>query len=225
VIVPALDEADCIGETLASIPGGDDLEVIVVDGGSTDGTPELAARLGAQVVPSSPPRARQLNLGAAVARGAIYLFLHADTRLPDGFADPVRQASATPSVAAGAFRLKIDSTRRGIGAVERVANLRSRFLSLPYGDQALFVNDRLFWELGGFPLIPIMEDFALVRRLARRGRIAIIDRPAVTSGRRWEQLGVIRTWLLNQSIVLAYYLGISPETLARWYRRRRPPQG
>jgi len=225
VIVPALDEADCIGPTLASIPERDDLEVIVVDGGSTDGTPELAARLGARVVPSSPPRARQLNLGAATASGAIYLFLHADTRVPDGFADQVRQASATPSVAAGAFCLKIDSARRGIGAVERVANLRSRFLSLPYGDQALFVNARLFWELGGFPLMPIMEDFALVRRLARRGRIAIVDRPAVTSGRRWEQLGVIRTWLLNQSIVLAYYLGISPETLARWYRRRRPPRG
>ena len=128
-------------------------------------------------------------------------------------------------MAAGAFTLKIYSARRGIGAVERVANLRSRHLSLPYGDQALFVTARLFWELGGFPLMPIMEDFALVRRLARRGRIAIIDQPAVTSGRRWENLGVIRTWLLNQWIVLAYYLGISPETLARWYHRRRSSRG
>ena len=225
VIVPALNEADCIGRTLASIPKRDGLEVIVVDGGSTDGTPELATTLGARVVPSSPPRARQLNLGAAAARGVIYLFLHADTLLPNGFSDHVRQACSTPSVAAGAFTLKIDSARRGIGAVERVANLRSRHLSLPYGDQALFVTARLFWELGGFPLMPIMEDFALVRRLARRGRIAIIDQPAVTSGRRWENLGVIRTWLLNQSIVLAYYLGISPETLARWYRRRRSSRG
>jgi rSAM/selenodomain-associated transferase 2/rSAM/selenodomain-associated transferase 1 len=224
VILPALDEADCIGRTLASIPEAEDLEVIVVDGGSTDGTPELARDHGAQVLLGSPPRARQLNLGAAAARGAIYLFLHADTQLPDAFADPVRQTSANPSVAAGAFRLSIDSGRAGIRAVERVANLRSRYLSLPYGDQGLFVTARLFWELGGFPLMPIMEDFALVRRLARRGRIALLDSPVLTSGRRWEQLGVLRTWLVNQSVVLAYYLGISPDTLARWYRRGRAPR-
>jgi hypothetical protein len=224
VIVPALDEAEGIGRTLACIPKRDDLEVIVVDGGSADGTPERARALGARVIPSAPPRARQMNLGAAAARGAIYLFLHADTRLPESFADSVRQASATPSVAAGAFTLKIDSRRAGIRAVERLANLRSRYLSLPYGDQALFVNAPLFWELGGFPLLPIMEDFALVRRLARRGRIAIIDRPVVTAGRRWERLGILRTTLINQLIVLAYALGVPPELLARWYRRGRRPR-
>ncbi len=224
VIVPALDEAEGIGRTLACIPKRDDLEVIVVDGGSADGTAELARALGVRVIPGSPPRSRQMNLGAAAARGAIYLFLHADTRLPEDFADCVRRASAMPSVAAGAFSLKIDSRRAGIRAVERLANLRSRYLSLPYGDQALFVNARLFWELGGFPLLPIMEDFALVRRLARRGRIAIIDRPALTAGRRWERLGILRTTLINQLIVLAYALGVPPELLARWYRRGRRPR-
>jgi rSAM/selenodomain-associated transferase 2/rSAM/selenodomain-associated transferase 1 len=221
VIVPALDEAASIGRTLASLPEQEDLEVIVVDGGSTDGTPELARDCGARVVSGLPPRSRQMNLGAADARGDIYLFLHADTLLPEGFADHVRRVIANPSVAAGAFTLKIDSKRAGIRAVERIANLRSRYLSLPYGDQALFVSAFRFWELRGFPLIPIMEDFALVRRLTRTGRIAIIEQPVVTSGRRWDRLGIVRTTLVNQGIVLAYHLGIAPEVLERWYRRTR----
>jgi rSAM/selenodomain-associated transferase 2 len=223
IIIPTLDEAASIGRTLASIPDQEGLEVILVDAGSTDGTPELARARGARVVSSTPPRARQMNLGAAAARGDIYLFLHADTLLPDGFADHVRRVSANSSVAAGAFTLKIDSARTGISLVERAANLRSRYLSLPYGDQALFVTARRFWELGGFPLMPIMEDFVFVRRLARTGRIAIVDQPVVTSGRRWEHLGVVRTTLINQLVVLAYHLGIAPETLSRWYRRSRFP--
>jgi len=223
VIVPTLDEAGRIDRTLASIAEQEDLEVILVDGGSTDGTPELARARGVRVVSSSPPRSRQMNLGAAAARGDIYLFLHADTLLPEGFADHVRRVGANSSVAAGAFTLKIDSTRAGISLVELVANLRSRYLSLPYGDQALFVTARRFWELGGFPLMPIMEDFAFVRRLARTGRIAIVDQPVVTSGRRWEHLGVVRTTLINQLMVLAYQLGIAPEILSRWYRRSGSP--
>jgi rSAM/selenodomain-associated transferase 2/rSAM/selenodomain-associated transferase 1 len=225
VIVPALDEAGSIGRTLASIPSSEDLEVIVVDGGSTDGTPELARAGGVRVVPGLPPRSRQMNLGAAGARGDVLLFLHADTLLPEGFADEIRLACADPSVAAGAFTLKIDSDRAGIRAVERVTNLRARYLSLPYGDQALFVTALRFWELGGFPLMPIMEDYVLVRRLARTGRIAILDQSVITSGRRWEQLGIARTTLINQAIILAHHLGIAPEVLERWYRRRRRPGG
>jgi rSAM/selenodomain-associated transferase 2 len=220
VIVPALDEAGSIADTLASIAPQEDVEVIVVDGGSTDGTPELAEASGARVVSAPPPRARQTNLGAAAARGGIYLFLHADTLLPTGFADQVRRACADPSVAAGAFKLAIDSTRKGIRAVEHMANLRSRHLSLPYGDQALFVSARRFWEQGGFPLIPLMEDYALVRRLARVGRIALLDEAVVTSGRRWNHLGIARTTLINQAIIIAYHLGVAPDVLARWYRRR-----
>ncbi len=225
VIVPALDEAGSIGRTLASIPSSDDLEVILVDGGSGDGTPELARTGGARVVSGLPPRSRQMNLGAAHARGHILLFLHADTLLPEGFSDRIRFASADPSVAGGAFSLRIDSHRAGIRAVERVTNLRARRLSLPYGDQALFVPARRFWELGGFPLMPIMEDYVFVRRLARTGRIAIVEPPVITSGRRWEQLGIVRTTLVNQVIILAYHLGVAPEVLRRWYSGRRHSKG
>ena len=223
VIVPALDEAGSIGRTLASIPSSEDLEVIVVDGGSHDGTPELARTGGARVVSALPPRSRQMNLGAACARGDILLFLHADTLLPDGFADLIRLTNADPSVAGGAFSLRIDSDRAGIRAVERVTNLRARRLSVPYGDQALFVPADRFWELGGFPLMPIMEDYVFVRRLARTGRIAIVESPVITSGRRWEQLGIVRTTLINQMIILAYHLGIAPEVLRCWYSGRRRP--
>jgi rSAM/selenodomain-associated transferase 2 len=219
VIVPALNEAGGIGRTLARIPQRDDVETIVVDGGSSDATPEIAKSGGARLVSVPPPRARQMNLGAAEARGDIYVFLHADTLLPEEFEDRVRRTSADPSVAAGAFPLRIESARPGIRWVERGADLRSRYLSLPYGDQALFVRSSLFWELGGFPLLPIMEDCVFVRRLARKGRIALVDRPVLTSGRRWDRLGITRTTLLNQLMVLGYSLGIAPERLAAWYRR------
>jgi rSAM/selenodomain-associated transferase 2/rSAM/selenodomain-associated transferase 1 len=222
VVIPTLDEVAGIERTLGSIPEQEYLDVIIADGGSTDGTPERARARGVRVVSSAPPRSRQMNLGAAAARGSIYLFLHADTLLPEGFAERVRRATASPSTAAGAFALKIDSDRAGISLVERATNLRSRYLSLPYGDQALFVPARRFWELGGFPLLPIMEDFALVRRLARSGRIVLVDLPVVTSGRRWDRLGIVRTTLINQLMVLGYYLGVAPETLSRWYRRSRP---
>jgi rSAM/selenodomain-associated transferase 2 len=162
-----------------------------------------------------------MNAGAEAATGDILMFLHADTQLPDQFEDPIINTVGLSGVAAGAFQLRIDSNAKGLRFIERVANWRSRHLQAPYGDQAIFVTKTLFHELGGYADIAIMEDFEFVRRLRRKGQIVILDAFVITSPRRWLNLGVFKTWLLNQTILAGYYLGIPTERLSRWYRRKK----
>jgi len=195
------------------------VETIIVDGGSRDNTTEIARVHGAKVLSTSPSRAGQMNAGASIATGDIYLFLHADTRLPDRFDVHVRRTMQQSDVAAGAFKLRIDSDGSSLRIMEQVANLRSRYLKKPYGDQALFLNAALFHSLGGFPDLPIMEDYELIRLLGKKGRVVVLPQTVVTSPRRWLNIGVWRTWMINQLVILGYYLGISPEKLARFYRR------
>jgi rSAM/selenodomain-associated transferase 2 len=160
-----------------------------------------------------------MNKGAAAASGEALVFLHADTRLPADFRPLILTALAQTGVVAGAFLLSIDSRAAGIRFIERMAAVRSRYLQLPYGDQALFMNKSVFDAIGGFPDIPIMEDFILMRHLRGKGKIEILPAAVITSPRRWQHFGILKTWLINQMIVIAFYLGISPERLARWYRR------
>lgn len=221
VLIPTLNEADHIKETLTAAQDHTQAEIIVIDGGSTDQTDQIALSKGATVYRTPAGKAGQMNAGAALARGDILLFLHADTRLPGGYADLIQKAVAQPGVAAGAFRLGIDAPGSRIRFVEMVANLRSRFLQLPYGDQALFMTAETFGAIGGFPNQPIMEDFELIRRLRRRGKIALAPAAVWTSPRRWLNIGVLRTWLINQMIVSTYLAGISPQRLANWYRREK----
>jgi rSAM/selenodomain-associated transferase 2/rSAM/selenodomain-associated transferase 1 len=225
IIIPALNEAATIARTLSHLEAVDDLEVIVVDGGSNDKTAKLAESRGAKVIHSHPGKAVQMNAGAAAATGDVLAFLHADTLLPENFNHQIVSTLNQNGVAAGAFRLSIDSTVAGIGIIERMANWRSCFLRLPYGDQALFMKKSLFEKMGGFAEVPIMEDFILVRRLKREGRIVILPTAVVTSPRRWLYFGIVNTWLINQAIIIAYYLGIPPERLTRWYRREESKSG
>ena len=225
IIIPALNEAAAIEPTLSHLEGVDKLEVIVVDGGSTDGTVDLARSWGAKVIQTRPGKAIQMNSGAASAMGEVLVFLHADTRMPEGFYHQIFSALNQKGVVAGAFRLAIDSRAAGIRFVERMADLRSRYLQLPYGDQALFMKKSIFESIGGFADLPIMEDFILVRRLRRKGKIAILSAAVITSPRRWQNFGILKTWLVNQMIVIAFYLGIPPERLARWYRREAGKSG
>ncbi len=220
VIIPTLNEADTIASTLSNLRNSRQTEIIVVDGGSQDNTVEIAGSLGAKVITSAPSKARQMNAGAAEAQGKIIMFLHADTRLPDDFENCVL-AAAGDDYCAGAFSLGIDSSAGGLRLIERAANWRSRFFQMPYGDQALFVSYRLFHEIGGYADLPIMEDFELMRRLRRKVNIKILPQSVLTSPRRWLNLGILKTWLLNQLIILAYFLGISPQRLAKWYRREK----
>ncbi|MBW2408981.1 MAG: TIGR04283 family arsenosugar biosynthesis glycosyltransferase [Deltaproteobacteria bacterium] len=221
IIIPTLNEARTIEPTISDLIKISRAEIIVVDGGSRDDTPAMAAALGARVLSSAPCKAKQMNAGAAAAGGEILLFLHADTRLPRNFEDSISAALSQEGVIAGAFSLGIDSDGGGLRIIERVANWRSRFLQMPYGDQALFCTRKLFHEIGGYPEYQIMEDFELVRRLKRKGKIAIRPESVQTSPRRWLNYGIFRTWLLNQIIIIAYYLGISPRRLSRWYRREK----
>ncbi|MBD2427194.1 TIGR04283 family arsenosugar biosynthesis glycosyltransferase [Phormidium sp. FACHB-1136] len=219
IIIPTLNEGATLGHTLERLPWGPTLEVIVADGGSTDETCAIAEGWGAQVVVATGGRGAQLNQGAAVAQGEIVLFLHADTQLPPNFEPLVRQTLAQPGVVAGAFDLAIDGPGWGLRWVEWGVKWRSRWLHLPYGDQALFLTADRFHRMGGFAKLPIMEDFDLVQRLNRQGRLAMVPVPVLTSSRRWQRLGVWRTTLANQVMVAGYGLGLDVQNLAHWYRR------
>ncbi len=218
VIIPALNEEAAIVAAVGSALGADPVEVIVVDGGSRDRTAEVAGALGATVLSSPIGRARQMNAGAEVADGEILLFLHADSTLPTGYDQAVREALAQPGTVAGAFRLGISGEGRGLRIIERLVQLRSTMGRLPYGDQGLFVRAETFRRLGGYAELPIMEDVEMVRRLRRLGRIAICDEPVVTSGRRWQHQGAWRTTARNQLCLAAYNIGVPPERIARWRR-------
>jgi len=220
IIIPVLNEANTIRAVLARLLDARSVEVIVVDGGSRDETEAIAQSLGVKVITAAASRASQMNAGAAVSTGEILLFLHADTHLPTEFETLVRQALQNAGTVAGAFELRIDAQLRGLRLVERMVNMRSRFLSMPYGDQAIFLKAAIFNEIGGFPDLPIMEDFELMLRLRRLGRITLVPTPVLTSGRRWQKLGVVKTTLINQLIIAGYFLGIPPAQLVRLYRRK-----
>ncbi|MEP0811488.1 TIGR04283 family arsenosugar biosynthesis glycosyltransferase [Trichocoleus sp. ST-U2] len=222
IIIPVLNEAaDTIRSTLASLRNVKNVEVIVVDGGSQNETVVLVQSWGVKVLSSAAGRACQMNAGATAATGDILLFLHADTSLPLGFEKLVPLTLAQSGTVAGAFELKINSPMRSLRLVEKMVNWRSRFFSLPYGDQAIFLKASVFHDIGGFPDLPIMEDFELIRCLRRLGRIAIVPTPVLTSARRWHKLGVLKTTLINQIVILGYFLGVPSSHLVKFYRPKK----
>jgi rSAM/selenodomain-associated transferase 2 len=217
IIIPAINEASNIKQTIATTQPSTNIEVIVVDGGSQDDTVAIAESLGVKVISSSPGRALQMNTGAALASGEILLFLHADTLLPVGFDEMICAALQQPGVIAGAFALRINADLASLRLVEKGVYWRSRFLQMPYGDQAIFITKKVFQQVGDFPELPIMEDFELIRRLKRLGKITVLSVAVVTSARRWLQKGVFKTTLINQVVIIAYLLGIKPVQLRTWY--------
>ncbi len=221
VIIPTLNEERHIGQTLASLGKPPDTEVIVADGGSRDGTVDVARQAGAKIVSSRPGRGGQLNAGAAAAAGDILLFLHADTRPPEHCAELVRGALDDPEIAGGHFALKFEPCPPLLKVNEVTANLRSRLFRLPFGDQAIFVRNSLFRLLGGYREIPLMEDVEFARRLRLAGRTVFLRPPVRTSsrnyaGRYW------RTNVKNKIIFIGYFLGVSPGRLAKIYRAKAP---
>jgi rSAM/selenodomain-associated transferase 2 len=229
VVIPALDEADRIRSTILSVRAPE-VEILVVDGGSGDATRARAEEAGARVISSPPGRARQLAAGLADAgaRAEAVVLLHADTRLTAGWDGLVRAALADPGIVGGAFEFAFDVEeardaaswdRVSLALVQWVARLRSRVFQLPYGDQALFLRGSVVDAIGGVPQVPLMEDLDLVVALRRRGRLALLAAPAVTSPRRHLGRGVLRTALRNVGALIAWRLGIDRDRAAAWYRR------
>ena len=221
IIIPTLNEAGNIKAAIASTQSSTNVEVIVVDGGSKDDTVEIAKSLCVKVISAPAGRACQMNAGALVASGEILLFLHADTLLPPEFDLMVRTSLYQPTTVAGAFTLRINASLWSLRLVEWGVNWRSHFLQMPYGDQAIFLTKKIFYQIGNFPELPIMEDFELMRRLKRIGSITIISVSVVTSVRRWQQKGVFKTTLINQIVIIAYLFGVSPKRIVDWYRREK----
>ncbi|SEA24299.1 hypothetical protein SAMN05660420_01569 [Desulfuromusa kysingii] len=221
IIIPTLNEAAVIATTIESLQQTDAaIEIIVVDAASEDDTAAIAAQCGAKVFTVTTGRADQLNAGVKNSNGRHLLFLHADTLLVPNYRQLVRSTLDNPSTVAGAFRFKTDASGLAMRTVEWGTNFRSTVFKWPYGDQGLFMERRIFDEMGGFSPLTIMEDFDLVRRLRQRGPVVTLKEEALTSARRWKNLGVIRTTIINQLMIAGFFTGVSTKKLRNFYRHK-----
>ena len=219
VVIAARDESQGLPALLADLAMAPELvrEVLVVDGGSRDGTTRLAALAGAQVLHDGSGRGGQLATGVARSTGAWLLLLHGDVRLPPGWAQTLAVAIAAGETSAWAFRLRIAGDDPALRLVELAVELRSRWRQLPYGDQGLLLARRLHDAAGGIAPLPLMEDLEFVQRLRRRGRIGTLALALRVSGRRWQRLGVWQTVLANASLRRAWRRGTPATQLAERY--------
>ncbi len=219
VIIPTLHEEKTLPDTLTRLQHPAFSEVLVVDGGSRDRTLADVALANplTRVLNAPRGRARQMNAGAAAAKGELLLFLHADTLLPATAAQDITQAMADTRIAGGRFDARLVPDRGLLWVVGRMMSWRSRLTGIATGDQAIFVRRKVFEDLGGFPDIPIMEDIAFSRRLKQAGHVAALHSCVMTSGRRWERHSAIKTILLMWWLRLLFYLGVSPARLKRMY--------
>jgi len=221
IIVPVLNEASAIGAALARLQPLRAIghEVIVVDGGSRDRTAETALPLADRVVASPRGRASQMNVGARIATGDVLLFLHADTVLPVDAERRIRAGLLAGNHAWGRFDVRLSGNAMALRMVESCMNLRSRVTGIATGDQAMFVYRATFEKIGGFPAVALMEDVALSARLKRETPPLCLRQSVVSSSRKWEREGVMRTILLMWRLRLAFFLGTDPSDLARRYYR------
>ena len=226
IIIPALDEEESIAPAIRSCREAGPCEVIVVDGGSRDRTVEVARGAADAAISASRGRAVQMNAGAAVARGEVLLFLHADTLLPVGSVASVLGALRDPAVIGGAFRVRLAASsgagpyvRATLGITGRMIGARAGVARAFTGDQAIFVRAEAFRSLGGYPEIPLMEDVELSRRMRRAGKTVLLPLRVESSGRRWEAWGPLRTVLFMWRIRIGHLLGRTPSRCAEAYRR------
>ncbi|HKD66476.1 MAG TPA: TIGR04283 family arsenosugar biosynthesis glycosyltransferase [Candidatus Binataceae bacterium] len=218
IIVPMLNEHASIAATLRALRAGAPCaEIIAVDGGSDDGSQDAARSLCDVLIQAPRGRAGQLNAGAARARGELLAFVHADTVVPATFADDIEAAMRNPAVVGGRFDVALDAPGVAYRLIGLLISLRSRFSRTGTGDQAIFVRRSVFQRLGGFPPIEICEDLDFTRRLKRAGTMACLRSRVVTSARRWQRAGLVRTVGRMWAIRLSYLAGVSPARLRQWY--------
>ena len=224
IIIPALDEAEHIVATLDSLQPlrRRGVEIIVADGGSSDNTANLARERADQVLTVPAGRARQMNAGAAAARGEILCFVHADSRMPEGADGLIVDGLSRSRRSWGRVDVSIAGTHPMLRVIAQLMNWRSRLTGIATGDQGLFLTRSLFEAAGRFPEIALMEDISLTRQLKRYSPPLCIAHRLTTSGRRWEKHGVWRTMLLMWRLRLAYFFGADPDRLARQYARHKP---
>jgi len=221
LVVPLLNEAAVLPALLAMVRGLPVDELVLVDGGSQDGTAEMLAQCGLRWLKSSAGRANQMNAGAAICHSDLLLFLHADTQISPEQIDHLRAVFADTTLQSGRFDLRVSGSGWVFRLISTMINLRSRCTKIASGDQAMFVRRTRFVAVGGFPNLPLMEDIALSRRLKQAGGVVSLRAQVVTSSRRWRQGGVVRTIVLMWLLRLGFYAGVSPQRLARFYRQSR----
>jgi len=221
IIVPLLNESVRLTKLLEMLTALGADEVMLVDGGSTDGSDLLLSASSFKWIRSNPGRAVQMNNGAALCKSDILLFLHADTEMARTALDSVKNAMNRTEFVGGRFDVRLSGDRPIFGLIAFMINLRSRLTGISTGDQCQFVRREIFEELGGFTEQPLMEDIAFSKRLKRSGRIVCLRDKVTTSSRRWQQHGVIKTILLMWKLRLYYWLGITPDRLAAIYRDAR----
>ncbi len=221
IVVPLLNEAKSLPQLLQQLDGLNADEVVLVDGGSEDGSLELLGHSPFRWLQSDRGRAVQMNAGASICQSETVLFLHADTEINAAAVAAARDAMADSEVVGGRFDLKLSGTHPMLRLIEQMINLRSRFTKISTGDQAMFVRRDIFEGLGGFSDQPLMEDIEFSRRLKQQGRVICLRDKVTTSSRRWEKSGIFRTILLMWKLRFLYWAGVSPERLAAMYRDAR----
>ena len=223
IIIPVLNEQDRINSLIEHVlsQGYEGAcEIIVVDGDPQGGTIKFIQDENVTSITSKKGRASQMNAGAELAHGEVLIFLHADTKLPPNALEKISQVLENEEYVGGAFDLGIDSDSLLLKYIAARARFRSRLNRIPYGDQAIFIRKSYFDKIGRFKEIPLMEDVELMRRIKKRGdKIFILRDRTKASARRWEKEGIFCTTLRNQLLVSLYYLGVSPDKLAKYYRR------
>lgn len=218
IIVPVRGEEPAVAARFARLAADPTAELVVADGGGDPATADAFRAIGARVLSGGGTRGARLGLAAAEARGDALLFLHSDSQPPEGALDAVRRALAA-GAAAGAFSLAYRDAGPALRWIAAWANLRSRWLKLPFGDQGIFCARDAYDRAGGFRDLPVCDDLDLVRRLRRAGRFVILPEKTTTSPRRYRDRGTLAQVLVNWKVQIGYFAGVRPETLERWYNR------